>query len=114
VALVAVVILVLLGKTAGSSARSIVAFSAKETPLAATSIRSNRRQNTAVFIASLAGVSFVLLFMYSARAQIAQTAADRVHADSVSLQQARAAVAAAGTDLSKTAISAQREMDATR
>jgi hypothetical protein len=108
------VILVLLGKTAGSSARSIVAFSAKETPLAATSIRSNRRQNTAVFIASLAGVGFVLLFMYSARAQIAQTAADRVHADSVSLQQARAAVAAAGTDLSKTAISAQREMDATR
>lgn len=114
VALVAVVILVLLGKTAGSSARSIVAFNAKETPLAATSIRSNRRQNLAVFVASLAGVGFVLLFMFSARAQIAQTAADRVHADSVSLQQARAAVAAAGTDLSKTAISAQREMDASR
>jgi hypothetical protein len=114
VALVAVVILVLLGKTAGSSARSIIAFNARETPLAATSIRSNRRQNVAVFVASVAGVAFVLLFMFSARAQIAQTAADRVHADSVSLQQARAAVAAAGTDLSKTAISAQREMDAAR
>lgn len=114
VALVAVVILVLLGKTAGSSARSIVAFSARESPLAATSIRSNRRQNLAVLIASLAGVAFVLVFMYSARGQIAQTAADRVHADSVSLQQARAAVAAAGSDLSKTATTAQREMEASR
>lgn len=114
VALVAVVILVLLGKTAGSSLRSIVAFSVKESPLASTSIRSNRRQNSVVFVASLAGVAFVLLFMYSARAQIATTAADRVHADSVSLQQARIAQAAAGTDLTKTAATTQRELEATR
>jgi hypothetical protein len=114
VALVAVVILVLLGKTAGSSLRSIVAFSVKESPLASTTIRSNRRQNVVVLTAALAGVAFVLLFMFSARAQIATTAADRVHADSVSLQQARADQAAAGTDLTKTAATAQRELEATR
>ncbi|MFL5508617.1 MAG: hypothetical protein ACJ79J_03400 [Gemmatimonadaceae bacterium] len=114
VALVAVVILVLLGKTAGSSARSIVAFSARESPLASTSIRSNRRQNLVVFVAAVAGIGFVLTFLYSARAQIAQTAADRVHADSVSLQQARVAQAAAGTDLTKTAATTQRELEASR
>ena len=114
VALVAVVILVLLGKTAGSSIRSVVAFSARETPLASTSIRSNRRQNLAVFVGALAGIAFVLTFLYSARGQIAQTAADRVHADSLSLQQARAAQAAAGTDLTKTAATTQRELEATR
>ncbi len=114
VALVAVVILVLLGKTAGSSARSIVAFSTRESPLASTSIRSNRRQNLFVFAAALAGIAFVLTFLYSARGQIAQTAADRVHADSVSLQQARAAQAAAGSDLTQTAATAQRTLDAQR
>ena len=114
VALVAVVILVLLGKTAGSSIRSVVAFSAKESPLASTSIRSNRRQNLVVFVGALAGIAFVLTFLYSARGQIAQTAADRVHADSLSLQQARAAQAAAGTDLTKTAATTQRELEASR
>jgi hypothetical protein len=114
VALVAVVILVLLGKTAGSSARSIVAFSAKESPLASTSIRSNRRQNLFVFVAAAAGIAFVLTFLFSARGQIAQTAADRVHADSLSLQQARVAQAAAGTDLTKTAATTQRELEASR
>lgn len=114
VALVAVVILVLLGKTAGSSARSIVAFSTRESPLASTSIRSNRRQNLFVFFAALTGVAFVLTFLYSARGQIAQTAADRVHADSVALQQARAAQAAAGTDLTQTAATTQRTLDASR
>lgn len=114
VALVAVVILVLLGKTAGSSARSIVAFSTKESPLASTSIRSNRRQNLFVFFAALAGIAFVLTFLYSARGQIAQTAADRVHADSVALQQARAAQAAAGGDLTQTAATTQRTLEASR
>jgi preprotein translocase subunit SecG len=114
VALVAVVILVLLGKTAGSSIRSVVAFSTRESPLASTSIRSNRRQNLVVFVAAVAGIAFVLTFLYSARAQIAQTAADRVHADSLSLQQAQAAQAAAGTDLSKTAATTQRELEASR
>ncbi|HKR09188.1 MAG TPA: hypothetical protein VJS39_08365, partial [Gemmatimonadaceae bacterium] len=114
VALVAVVILVLLGKTAGSSARSIVAFSTRETPLASTSIRSNRRQNLFVLFAAVTGIAFVLTFLYSARGQIAQTAADRVHADSLSLQQARVAQAAAGTDLTKTAATTQRELEATR
>ncbi len=114
VALVAVVILVLLGKTAGSSIRSVVAFSTRETPLASTSIRSNRRQNLVVFVGALAGIAFVLTFMYSARGQIAQTAADRVHADSLSLQQAQAAQVAAGTDLTKTAATTQRALEASR
>jgi len=56
----------------------------------------------------------VLTFLFSARGQIAQTAADRVHADSVSLQQARVAQAAAGTDLTKTAATTQRELEASR
>ena len=114
VALVAVVILVLLGKTAGSSMRSVVAFSTRESPLASTSIRSNRRQNLVVFVAALAGIAFVLTFLYSARGQIAQTAADRVHADSLSLQQALAAQAAAGSDLTRTAATTQRALEASR
>jgi len=114
VALVAVVILVLLGKTAGSAARSIVAFRVKESPLASTSIRSNRRQNLVVFVGAVAGIAFVLMFLYSARGQIAQTAADRVHADSLSLQRARAEQASAGTDLTKTAATTQRALEAER
>jgi hypothetical protein len=114
VALIAVVILVLLGKTAGSSARSIVAFSASEAPMAATTIKAHRRQHTVVFVASVLGVIAVLSFMFSARAQISETARSRVRADSVSLQHAIADQQAAGTDLTKTAATMQRVTDATR
>jgi len=86
VALIAVVILVFLGKTAGASARAVVSFSESEAPMAATSIRAHRRQHTFVFVAGLLGIASVLSFMYFARAQIAETAQSRVHSDSVSLK----------------------------
>ena len=114
VALIAVVILVLLGKTTGSSARSIVAFSESETPMAATTIRANRRQHTFVFVAGILGIASVLSFMYFARARISETAQSRVHSDSTSLRQAVADQQAAGTDLAKTAATTQRVTDATR
>jgi hypothetical protein len=114
VALIAVVILVLLGKTTGSSARSIVAFRASESPMAATTIRSHRRQHVTVFIAGVLGITAVLSFMYFSRGQIAETAQSRVHSDSVSLAQALSDQRAAGTDLAKTAATTQRVTDATR
>src|SRR6267154_5775626 len=114
VALIAVVILVLLGKTTGSSARSIVAFRASESPMAATTIRSHRRQHIVVFIAGLLGIASVLSFMYFSRAQIAETAQSRVRSDSVALRQALSDQTAAGTDLAKTAATTQRVTDATR
>jgi hypothetical protein len=114
VALIAVVILVLLGKTSGSSARSIVAFRASESPMAATTIRSNRRQHVAILIAGVAGIAAVLSFMFYSRAQIAETAQSRVTSDSVSLRQALSDQQAAGTDLAKTAATTQRVTDATR
>jgi preprotein translocase subunit SecG len=114
VALIAVVILVLLGKTTGSSARSVVAFSAKESPMAATTIRAHRRQHLFVFIVGFLGIVSVLSFLYFSRAQIAETAQSRVHSDSVTLAQAQSDQQAAGTDLAKTAATTQRVTDANR
>src|SRR5436190_1837557 len=114
VALIAVVILFLLGTTTGSSARSIVSFSAADHPMAATTIRAHRRQHTFVFVAGLLGIASVLSFMYFSRSQIAETAQSRVHPDRVSLRQALGDQQAAGADLAKTAETAQRVTDATR
>src|SRR5437868_5796584 len=114
VALIAVVILVFLGKTTGSAARSIISFSANDHPMAATTIRAHRRQHTFIFVAGLLGIASVLAFMFYSRAQIAETAQSRVRADSVSLRQAIADQQAAGTDLAKTAATTQRVTEATR
>jgi hypothetical protein len=114
VALIAVVILVLLGKTTGSSARSIVAFRASESPMAATTIKSQRRQHITVFIAGVAGIAAVLSFMYYSRAQIAETAQSRVRSDSVSLRQALLQQQEAGSDLAKAPAAMQRVKDASR
>jgi preprotein translocase subunit SecG len=114
VALIAVVILVLLGKTTGSAARSIVAFSESEAPMAATTIRAHRRQHTFVFVAGVLGIASVLSFMYFSRAQIAETAQSRVRSDSVSLRQALSDQQAAGADLAKAPAATQRVKDATR
>ena len=114
VALIAVVILVFLGKTTGGSARAIVSFSESEAPMAATTIRAHRRQHTFVFVAGLLGIASVLSFMYFARAQIAETAQSRVRADSVSLRQALSDQQAAGADLAKAPAATQRVKDASR
>ena len=114
VALIAVVILVLLGKTTGSSARAIISFSPKDTPMAATTIRAHRRQHLFVFTAGLLGIVAVLSFMYYARASIAETAQTRVRSDSVSLSQALQQQREAGSDLAKAPAAMQRVKDATR
>ena len=114
VALIAVVILVFLGKTTGSAARSIVSFSANDHPMAATTIRAHRRQHTFIFVAGLLGIASVLAFMFYSRAQIAETAQSRVRADSMAVRQAIADQQAAGTDLAKTAATTQRVTEATR
>jgi hypothetical protein len=114
VALIAVVILVLLGKTTGSSARSIVAFSESESPMAATTIKAHRRQHLTVLFAGILGIVSVLSFMYFSRAQIAETAQSRVRSDSVSLRQALSDQQAAGSDLAKAPAATQRVKDATR
>ena len=114
VALIAVVILVLLGKTTGSSARSVVAFREREHPMAATTIRAHRRQHLTIFVAGLAGIASVLMFLFYSRGQIAETAQSRVHADSLSLGRARLEQQEAGTDLAKAAAATQRVLDAQR
>jgi hypothetical protein len=114
VALIAVVILVLLGKTSGSSLRSIIAFRASEAPMAATTIRAHRRQHVTIFVIGLLGIVAVLSFMYFSRAQIAATAQSRVRADSVSLKQALLQQQEAGSDLAKAPAAMQRVNDATR
>src|SRR2546423_4110554 len=114
VALIAVVILVFLGKTTGASIRSIVSFSANDHPMAATTIRAHQRQHTVIFVAGLMGIASVLAFMFYTRAQIAETAQSRVQSDSVAVRQAIADQQAAGIDLTKIAATTQRVTDATR
>ncbi|HEY2164322.1 MAG TPA: hypothetical protein VGH04_10040 [Gemmatimonadaceae bacterium] len=87
VALIAVLFLILFGKTIGGSGRVLVALKAADQPLAAITIRSNRRQHFAVLIGSAIGVAAVLTFLYLSRGRIASVAAARVSADSLELQR---------------------------
>ena len=87
VALVAVLFLILFGKTIGGSARVLVALRPKDQPLAATTIKSIRRQHFTALLGSLIGVAAVLTFLYLSRASIASVAAQRVTADSLELQR---------------------------
>jgi hypothetical protein len=87
VALVAVLFLILFGKTIGGSARVLVALKAADQPLAATTIKSIRRQHLTALIGSTIGVAAVLTFLYLSRGSIASVAAARVTADSLELQR---------------------------
>ncbi|MDQ6633486.1 MAG: hypothetical protein M3Z10_01880, partial [Gemmatimonadota bacterium] len=78
VALVAVIILVLLGKSLGGAVRPLLAFHEKEYPLAADTIRAHRRQSWALFGASVVGIACVLSFLYMSRGGIAGIASERV------------------------------------
>lgn len=78
VALVAVVALVLLGKTLGGALRPLMAFREREHPLAAQSIRAHRRQQWLLAGVTAAGIVFVLGFLYQSRGSIATLAAERV------------------------------------
>jgi hypothetical protein len=105
---------VLLGKTTGSSLRSIIAFRASEAPMAATTIKAHRRQHITIFLIGLLGIASVLSFMYFSRAQISETAQSRVRSDSVSLREALAQQQQAGSDLARAPAAMQRVNDASR
>ena len=85
VALVAVLFLILFGKTIGGSWRVLVALRPKDQPLAAATIRSIQRQHLTAAIGSSIGVAAVLTFLYLSRGSIASVAASRVAADSTEL-----------------------------
>jgi len=87
VALVAVLVLVLFGKTLGTSARVLFALKPSEHPLAATTIRGIRRQYWAALVGCTLGLTAVLAFLFYSRGNIAAVAAQRVAADSVELQR---------------------------
>lgn len=107
VAFVAVIILVLLGKTLGGSLRPLLALSEKEHPLAAQTVRAHRRQHWLITGASIFGIAFVLCFLFFSRRDIARTTAERVKSEEVSLANARADQATA-TDPTKVAGSMAR------
>ena len=98
VALVAVIILVILGKTIGNGARALLALKADEHPLAATAIRSSQRQHRMLVQVSIAGVIAVLGFLYFARDGIANAARARVAATEAELATVRAAAAVQNRD----------------
>lgn len=87
VALVAVLVLVLFGKTLGTSARVLFALKPSDHPLAATTIRGIRRQYWAALVGCMLGLMSVLAFLFYSRGSIAAVAAQRVAADSVELQR---------------------------
>jgi hypothetical protein len=87
VALVAVLVLVLFGKTFGTAARVLFALKPSEHPLAATTIRGIRRQYWAALVGCAIGLMAVLAFLFYARGSIASVAAQRVVADSVELER---------------------------
>ena len=115
VALIAVLFLVLFGKTMGGSGRVLVALRTKDQPLAATTIRSIRRQHLAALLVCSLGVAAVLTFLYLSRGSIATVAASRVRADSLELQRLKAeAQQLAPGDLGAMARSASAILEKTR
>ena len=103
VAAIAVTVLVLLAKTAGSSMRPVTALSPKEHPLAAHTIRAHRRQHLLLFAASVVGVAFVLGFLYQSRDRIDGIAAERVVQSEASVRRAEAKLDSVRTDLTQVA-----------
>lgn len=87
VAFVAVLVLVLFGKTLGTAARVLFALKPSEHPLAATTIRGIRRQYWAALVGCAFGLVAVLAFLFYARGSIATVASQRVTADSVELER---------------------------
>jgi hypothetical protein len=83
VALVAVVVLVSLGKFAGRSARAHFALYPADYPTAEKTIRAHQREQRFKGWASLAGILCVLAFMFLSRASIAETTAERVKQDRI-------------------------------
>jgi hypothetical protein len=90
VALVAVFVLVLLGKTLGASLRPLMAFRASEHPLAAQTIDAHRRQKLLLALFCGFGLAAALSFLYVSRASISAMADERVVVESRHLDTLRA------------------------
>jgi hypothetical protein len=90
VALVAVFVLVLLGKTLGASLRPLMAFRASEHPLAAQTINAHLRQKAMLALFCALGLGAALSFLYVSRGSIAAMADERVTIESRHLDTLRA------------------------
>ena len=88
VAFVAVIVLVVLGKFAGSSARAWFALDADDYPTAARTVRAHQREHRFKGIVSVCGIACVLLFLFFSRAGIADLAAERVRGDRAAVEAA--------------------------
>lgn len=94
VALVAVVVIVLLGKMVGQGIRPLVALRLSDYPTAAQSIEALHAQNRVLAGLSFLGVAFVLAFLYFARSDIAESTQARAIAERAARDSAQAQLAA--------------------
>jgi hypothetical protein len=98
VAFVAVLVIVILGKTLGSSLRPVLALREHETPAAVVGIRSHRRQHWGIIVASTLGLACALSFLFLARREIPQMAQARYASDSARVARLEGAVATAARE----------------
>lgn len=78
VALVSILAIVLLGKTLGSSLRSLMALRVADYPIGGSTVASFRRQNRVLLIVALLGTAGALSFLYMSRSTIADLTQERV------------------------------------
>jgi len=114
VAMVAVIVIVGLSKIAGGAARPLVALRESDYPLAASTIRTARREAWLSLGVASVGLVFALGFLFLSRGQIASGARDRVTQDSTDVQRLDARMTTIGDSLS-TANDVRRQLrDANR
>jgi hypothetical protein len=109
VAFVAVVVLVVLGKFVGTSARARFALHADDYPTAARTVRAHQREHVFKGAASVLGIAFVLLFLFFSRADIAELTAERVRQDSTAVAAAETRLADAQARRDDAAIVARND-----
>jgi hypothetical protein len=105
VAVVAVIVLVVLGKQLGKSLRPLVVLRESDHPLASQTVRSHRWQHGASLAISVFGLVCVLAFLGVTRGRISQTAESRIAQDNIALQASQKAVTKAESDNDRDAIS---------
>ena len=93
VAFVAVIVLVVLGKFAGTSARAWFALRAEDYPTAGRTVRAHQRDHLFKGGASVLGIAFVLMFLFASRGDIAGLTAERVRQDSIAVASAETRLA---------------------
>jgi hypothetical protein len=111
VSLAVVIVLVVFGKSVGSSSRLLAALRAKDHPLAGGSITSARRQAWTVVLACTLGAGLVITALYRARTEIVVAAQDRVETTARNLDSLRAEAGKPGQTLSAVSSLAQSIRD---